>query len=318
MAGERQLLLFDVGLANIGTGDLVIGNPADHPDLFHFSTCHGHYHMDGTAGYELLTTNGQSVVTARKQGFCFRDDVMYSSNAGPGKFTCDYQGITIGWEDVYDRSLDCQWLDITGVPCGDYILRVVVNPDAILPELNYSNNVAEVLITLECPTNTPPPPPPPPPGCTNKPPTTCTNQPPIACTNKPPTTCTNKPPKCVHHDDWKNWQKGWDWKKLNDHFKGHWQKKCKIPRCTCACHKPPPKPGKGHGHGHGDGDDDDQGTGKGKGGDEGKGKGHKGGGDDDDDHGAKDKAKGKDQGKGKDNGKGKGKAKGKDESKQKK
>ena len=83
MAGTRQLLLFDVGIANIGTGDLVIGNPADHPDLYHFSPCHGHYHFDDTAGYELLTTNGATVLTARKQGFCFRDDVMYSSGAGP-------------------------------------------------------------------------------------------------------------------------------------------------------------------------------------------------------------------------------------------
>src|SRR4051794_22789706 len=62
VAGTRRLLLFDVGLANIGTGDLVIGNPADYPNLFHFSSCHGHYHFDGTAGYELLTTNGDTVV----------------------------------------------------------------------------------------------------------------------------------------------------------------------------------------------------------------------------------------------------------------
>src|SRR5436190_11951457 len=299
IAGERRLLLFDVGLVNIGTGDLVIGNPADHPDLFHFSTCHGHYHFDGTAGYELLTTNGATVVTARKQGFCFRDDVMYSSTAGPGKFTCDYQGISIGWEDVYDKSLDCQWLDITGVPCGDYILRVVANPDAILHELDYSNNVAEVLITLECSTNTPPPPPPPPPGCTNKPPGTCTNTPPMTCTNKPPTTCTNKPPKCVHQDDW---SKGWDWKKLSKMCNGHYQKNCKIPNCPCKCHIPPGKGGQGNGKGS-DNDHKDNGGGK----DCNKGDDHDGGGKSN--HGEGEGA-GKDGGNGghdKDGGKGQGK-----------
>ncbi|HKQ36912.1 MAG TPA: lysyl oxidase family protein [Verrucomicrobiae bacterium] len=314
VAGSRRLLLFDVGIANIGTGDLFIGNPADYPNLFHFSSCHGHYHFDGTAAYELLTPNGDTVVTARKQGFCFRDDALFVPGAGPAKYTCENQGISIGWEDVYDKSLDCQWLDITGVPCGEYILRVVANPDAILPELNYTNNVAEVLITLECSTNTPPPPPP---GGTNMPPTTCTN--------KPPTTCTNKPPKCVHHEDW---SKCWDWKKLSKMCNGHYQKNCKIPHCPCKCHIPPNKPckgnkddhggkgqGKGGGDGKGDGKDCDKGNGHG---DNGGGK----GGNDDKDHGGKGNGKdcdkdndhkgggGKGEGKGggnDDHGKGKGK-----------
>jgi len=283
LAGSRRLLLFDVGIANIGTGDLFIGNPADYPNLFHFSSCHGHYHFDGTAGYELLTTNGQTVVTARKQGFCFRDDALFVPGAGPAKFTCENQGISIGWEDIYDKSLDCQWLDITGVADGDYILRVVANPDGILPELNYTNNVAEVLVTLGSVTP-PPPPPPPPPGCTNQPPTTCTN--------KPPTTCTNKPPKCVNHDDW---SKCFDWKKLAKMYNGHYQKKCKIPHCTCKCHKVPEKPGKGSGHGKDDdhdgkgsgGKDDHDGKGNGKDCDKKDDHSGKGGGQKDDDYGGK-------------------------------
>ena len=301
-AGTRRLLLFDVGLVNIGTGDLVIGNPADHPDLLHVSPCHGRYEFDSAAGYELLTTNGR-VVTGRKQGFCFRDDNVYLTNAGPAKFTCDFQGLTIGWEDISDKSLDCQWLDITGVPCGDYILRVVANPDAIIHELDYNNNVAEVLISLQCSTNTPPPPPPP----------TCTNKPPPTCSNTPPTTCTNKPSKCVNHDDW---SQCWDWKKLGKMCNGHYQKKCKIPNCRCKCHIPPGKPGKG-------GDNDHNGKGNGRGGEgdhEGKGNGkdcHKGddhdnkgggkGGHKGDDHGGKGNGKDCDRG---DNGGGKGEGKG--------
>ena len=308
-AGTRRLLLFDVGIANAGDGDLIIGDPAQRPDLFHLSPCHGHYHMDGVAAYELLNTNGQVVITVRKQGFCFRDDARAFTN-GPveGKYTCDYQGLSIGWEDVYDKSLDCQWLDITGIPSGQYILRVVANPDAILHESNLQNNVAQVLIDL--PSTTTPP--------------------------------TNKPPKCVNHDDWKKW---WDWKKLIHKWKGHWVKKCKIPRCTCHCHKPPGKPpGNGHGNGNGnghDGDDDDDagggnggkdddddhggGNGGGKGGDDDDdaGGGNGGGRDDDDDHdggngggkddddGGKGKGNGNGHGKGKDDGKGKGNGHGK-------
>jgi hypothetical protein len=294
LAGARRLLLFDVGLINAGDGDLIIGDPAQRPDLFHLSPCHGHYHMDGVTAFELLATNGQSVVTVRKQGFCFRDNAPALTNAGEGKFTCEYQGLSVGWEDIYDKSLDCQWLDVTGLAGGDYILRIVCNPDAVLHESNYSNNVAEVLITL--PSATTPP--------------------------------TNKPPKCVNHDDWKKW---WDWKKLKNKFKGHWQKKCKIPRCTCKCHIPPGKPGHGHGHGDGDDDDDDDGKGHGHGHGHGKGDGHHGDDDDDDDdddgkgndhhgdddddddkgHGKDKDDKGKGKGKGKNDGKGKGNGHGK-------
>lgn len=42
-------------------------------------------------------------------------------------FDCDYQGLSSGWGDLYDRTLDGQWVDVTGVPAGDYVLVVEVN-----------------------------------------------------------------------------------------------------------------------------------------------------------------------------------------------
>jgi hypothetical protein len=27
----------------------------------------------------------------------------------------------VGWEDVYPNDIDCQWVDITGVPAGNYL-----------------------------------------------------------------------------------------------------------------------------------------------------------------------------------------------------
>jgi hypothetical protein len=50
--------------------------------------------------------------------------------------------------------LPCQWIDITGVPPGDYTLRITLNqprPDTALPILNerdYSNNIAEVVVVV--------------------------------------------------------------------------------------------------------------------------------------------------------------------------
>src|SRR5688572_20003797 len=39
MAGTRRLLLFDVGLVNIGDGDLIIGNVQEWTNLFRLSAC---------------------------------------------------------------------------------------------------------------------------------------------------------------------------------------------------------------------------------------------------------------------------------------
>ena len=146
--GSRKLLKFDVGFQNAGNADLIIGDPNSRPDLFEFSPCHGHFHMHGVADYDLLNASGTTVVRARKQGWCFRDNVQFRPGAGPAKYDCANQGITAGWEDIYDKSLDCQWLDITGIPGGQYRLRVTVNPDRMFEEANYANNTVTVAITL--------------------------------------------------------------------------------------------------------------------------------------------------------------------------
>jgi hypothetical protein len=148
-AGTRKLLLFEVAFANVGRGDLVIGNPADNPDLFHYSPCHGHSHMEGTADYELLSNSGQSVARARKQAFCFRDNEPFLSTAGPTRgYDCDNQGITAGWQDIYYKGLDCQWLDVTGLAPGTYTLRITCNPERVFVESNYGNNSASATVVI--------------------------------------------------------------------------------------------------------------------------------------------------------------------------
>jgi hypothetical protein len=148
-AGLRKLLLFDVGIANVGKEDVVIGMPGNNPYPFVYSPCHAHYHLNNFCIYRLLTLDYAKIVKARKQGFCLRDDKTYKKTAGPGSgYTCAYQGISAGWQDVYDKSLDCQWLDITGVPPGDYYLEITVNPFRVFTESNYSNNQVLIRITI--------------------------------------------------------------------------------------------------------------------------------------------------------------------------
>jgi hypothetical protein len=77
------------------------------------------------------------------------------------KFTCAYQGITVDCADLYESTLGCQYLDITGIPSGDYTLRVTIDPLDKIAELDDTNNVVTVPVTISrdaCEEPTPIPP----------------------------------------------------------------------------------------------------------------------------------------------------------------
>lgn len=144
--GLRRLLRFSTVTPNVGDGDLYVGIPEGNPH-YEYSSCHGHYHFTGYADYELVDTFG-TVVTGNKQAFCLLDSIRHDPDAGPGKFSCDLQGITAGWADSYAHSLPCQWIDITDVPPGLYTLRVTINPAQTFAESSYDNNMLELPVTL--------------------------------------------------------------------------------------------------------------------------------------------------------------------------
>jgi hypothetical protein len=152
--GTRRLLRFDTATANIGTGDLVLGSPAAGV-CFQFSQCHQHYHFRGFSQYTLYREDGTSVAaTGHKQSFCLEDVEQYPAAPTPDPatpFTCNNQGLHVGWEDVYPNDIDCQWIDITGVPAGDYLLTVAINTARYLPESDYTNDTATVPVTIPPP-----------------------------------------------------------------------------------------------------------------------------------------------------------------------
>lgn len=155
--GWRRLLRFDTVIMNAGDGDLVLGDRADpnnpYAAYFYFAQCHGHYHIRDFSIYELLTPDGTLVVAGEKQGFCFEDSFKYGKTPSSG-YNCDYQGITSGWGDWYYKQLPGQWIDITGVAEGDYVVRVTINEAGIFDEgENRYPNVVEIKIHVPDPRN---------------------------------------------------------------------------------------------------------------------------------------------------------------------
>ncbi len=142
--GRRRLIRWDTATPNLGTADMHFGAPSSHPDLFEYSMCHDHYHFKGYAEYELDGPGGLKVL-GRKQAFCLEDIAPYSNRPSSG-YTCDFQGISMGWGDIYSKDLPCQWIDITDVPTGDYKLLITVNPEGVIQELDRNNNTAGLII----------------------------------------------------------------------------------------------------------------------------------------------------------------------------
>lgn len=153
----RDLLRFTLSTTNAGTADLVLGDPGC-PDctLFPGPTCenplyecspvegHGHGHFSQYALYEIIPAPGaDAVVTGHKQGFCLEDTIC-----GTQTYTCEYQGLTVGCRDVYPFILGCQYVDVTGIPGGRYLLRTTVNYAGLLEESDYDNNVDEVPVEV--------------------------------------------------------------------------------------------------------------------------------------------------------------------------
>lgn len=149
--GTRDLIRFTTHIKNIGALDYFIGNPTNNPTQFSFGNCHGHPHYEGYAEYVLYKNTGVSVPIGFKNGFCVMD--LECSGGGSAQYGCSNMGITAGCGDYYAAGLDCQWIDITDVTPGDYVLAVKINwdqsPDALgRYETDYANNWAQVCITI--------------------------------------------------------------------------------------------------------------------------------------------------------------------------
>ncbi len=121
---------------------------------------HHHWHLQKIARYSLWNAGKTAeVAPAQKVGFCLDDSqhvetsigpssAVYADNVAPFREFCQryrpnttslFEGISVGWRDVYDSSLAFQWVDISNVLPGEYWLREDVNPLGFVKETGGEN-----------------------------------------------------------------------------------------------------------------------------------------------------------------------------------
>ena len=126
---------------------------------------HRHWHLLGFDRYELRRA-GERVpaVRDRKTGFCLGDrypaakrrlpaapaSPVYTGRCGLGEpeLLGIQEGISVGYGDNYQANLEGQYLQLTGLPSGRYVLVHRVNAERGLRELDYKNNAASLLLDL--------------------------------------------------------------------------------------------------------------------------------------------------------------------------
>jgi hypothetical protein len=145
--GTRYVLSFTSKINNIGTLDYYIGSPSSQPGMFNTNNCHGHAHYEGYGDYRLFDSNGNLVPAGHKNGYCVID------LCGHGQYTCGNMGISTNCYDEYGAGTQCQWIDLTDVPTGDYRVAVIINskhlPDALGHyEINFANNALQVCMHI--------------------------------------------------------------------------------------------------------------------------------------------------------------------------
>jgi len=141
----RKLLRFDLLTMNYGLSDFT---PVLDRSQWTWHSCHNHYHsFEVFAEYDLLDLNGTKVAEGHKASFCLEDS---QCDGNTRQYRCggSKQGISVNCGDLYSRGLDCQWIDITGVPEGTYTIQLNVNPSQMVRESNFHNNIIRCTLSM--------------------------------------------------------------------------------------------------------------------------------------------------------------------------
>jgi hypothetical protein len=125
---------------------------------------HNHWHLLDFMRYRLTTLSGARIGRDHKTGYCLGDRYripnaffpaepkysVYNGHCGrsrPGRLSLA-QGISVGFGDLYPEFLEGQFIDITDVPTGNYVLVMRVNPTGKLLDEHPNNDVSSVNVRI--------------------------------------------------------------------------------------------------------------------------------------------------------------------------
>jgi hypothetical protein len=141
-------------IRDVGTMSYIV-----HPD-------HRHWHLLGFERYELRSRHATHLVARdRKTGFCLGDRFAIAGagllpgfsptplqgdtcGLGQPQLTSLFAGISVGWADEYGAQLEGQYINVTNVPSGIYVLVHRVNVNGRLAESDHGNNASSVRFRL--------------------------------------------------------------------------------------------------------------------------------------------------------------------------
>lgn len=135
--------------------------------MFFAGDGHNHWHVYGFQEWTLAsaTASAQVLRTGKKIGFCFWDNYVWGSTQPvyyyPNTTSACHEmtdasdtsvvpmGLSIGWGDEYPASLPDQYIDISGLPFGDYVLTLTADPAQQFTESNETNNTGTTYLRIK-------------------------------------------------------------------------------------------------------------------------------------------------------------------------
>lgn len=130
--------------------------------MFYAGDGHNHWHVRDFQDWTIARVNDPANVLKRgaKTGFCFWDNYDYKATAGivyhPSTTSACMQrtdgtvpmGLSVGWGDEYPSSIAFQYIDISGLPNGDYVVTLEADLDKEFFEADDTNNTSWATIRI--------------------------------------------------------------------------------------------------------------------------------------------------------------------------
>jgi Lysyl oxidase len=128
---------------------------------------HDHWHVQDVTSYELWPVGVKNrTLRGTKIGLCFFDNYAWRLSLPGARQRPHYSflgcrrsgdaltihaGISVGWGDSYPWNFAYQWIDITGLPGGRYMLRTTADQPAHYREARELNNCVWVRMRISKP-----------------------------------------------------------------------------------------------------------------------------------------------------------------------